>query len=158
MSLEDLVESQIQDAIAAGAFDNLPGAGKPLPPTDGERLAGENWLGFKVLQNGGMLPEWLGLAREIERDRDELRRIDALHAELVEAGAATGDWPRFAPGILYAEKCYEERARLLRPKQDRYNMGAPGIRSERPGIWVEFHMERLRQRASAAGAPGTLSR
>ena len=60
MSIEALIESQVQDALAAGAFDNLPGAGKPLPPPEAERLAGTNWLGFKVAQNGGMLPGWLG--------------------------------------------------------------------------------------------------
>ncbi len=152
MSLEQIIESQIQDAMAAGAFDNLPGAGKPLPFTDLEKLAGENWLGYKVLQNGGLLPEWLGLAREIELEHEALAALDARHAELVEAAAVSGDWPHFATGLGYLVGKYEERARELRKKQDRYNVSAPGVRTERPAIWVEFHVERLRERERLARA------
>jgi hypothetical protein len=153
MSLEQLIETQIQDAMAAGAFENLPGAGKPLPANDLEKLAGENWLGYKVLQNGGLLPDWLGLAREIERDYEALAALDARHAELVEAAAAAAAWERFASGLAYLVNEYEKRGRELRKKQDRYNMNAPGVRSERPGIWVEFHIERMRERERSAGAP-----
>jgi DnaJ homolog subfamily C member 28 len=151
MGLEQLIESQIQDAMAAGAFDNLPGAGKPLPTNDLEKLAGENWLGYKVLQSGGLLPDWLGLAREIELDHEALAALDARHADLVLAAAATAERQRFASGLDYLVAKYEQRARELRKKQDRFNMNAPGVRSERAGIWVEFHLERLRDRERAAG-------
>lgn len=146
-------------------FDNLPGAGRPLPATDHEKLAGDNWLGYKVLQNGGMLPEWLGLAREIEDDERRLARVEGRYSELVASAATTGDWELVAPALRHALAQYEEAARGLRRKQDRYNVTAPGIRCERPAIWVEFHVRRLREAAIAAGAdasvvvapaPGTL--
>ena len=146
VSLDRLIESQIQEAMAAGAFRDLPGAGKPLPPTDAEKLAGENWLGFKVLQNGGMLPEWLTLGREIELELQALDRLDAEHSRLVEAARERGDWARYQSAIAYAEQRFGEQARELRKKQDRFNVKAPGPRSQRPGIWVEFHLDRLRQR------------
>ena len=156
MSLEDLVNQQIEDAMAAGAFDNLAGAGKPLPHSDAEKLAGDNWLGFKVLQNGGMVPAWLELARDIELEERALERIDERHAELVSGARRHGDWERVAPGLRHAAAQYEERGRALRRRQDSYNLNAPGFRSERPGIWVEFHLERLRERALAAGCPAGL--
>lgn len=153
MSFEELIESQIQEAIESGAFDNLPGAGKPLQFTDQERMAGDNWLGYKVLQNGGMLPEWLGLAREIEVDREALDRVDARHAELVMLAADSGDWEASVPALRYAAAQYEEQARALRRKQERFNYSTPGFRCQRPAIWVEFHLQRLRTRALEAGAP-----
>jgi DnaJ homolog subfamily C member 28 len=156
VSFEQLIESQIQEAIEAGAFENLPGAGKPLQFTDQERLAGDNWLGYKVLQNGGMLPEWLGLAREIERDQEALDRVDAHHAEIVSLAAGSGDWETAAPALRFALARYEEQARNLRRKQERYNYNAPGFRCQRPAIWVEFHLDRLRTRALEAGAPAAL--
>jgi hypothetical protein len=149
MSIERAIESQIQDAMAAGLFDNLPGAGKPLLFGDGQGLAGDNWLGFRVLQNGGMLPEWLNLAKDIERDRERLDRLDAEHAALCHAAARHGDWK----GVLRLRARYEELARSLRTRQDRFNHDAPGIRSQRPAIWVEHHLERLDRRARDAGAP-----
>jgi DnaJ family protein C protein 28 len=156
VTLEKLINQQIEDAMAAGAFDNLPGAGKPLPDNQMDKLAGDNWLGYKVLQNGGMVPAWLGLAREIEIAEQALERIDAVHAELVASAASGGGWERVAPGLRHAAARYEQHARALRKRQDSYNMDAPGFRSERPGIWVEFHLRRLRERALAAGCPAAL--
>jgi hypothetical protein len=152
MSIEKAIESQIQDAIAAGVFDNLPGAGKPLALGEGENLAGDNWLGFRVLQNGGMLPEWLNLARDIERDRERLDALDAEHAALCEAAARTGQWESYLGRIQRLRARYEELARSLRKRQDRFNHDAPGIRSQRPAIWVEYHLERLDRRLDGAGS------
>lgn len=153
MSIEKAIESQIQDAMAAGAFDNLPGAGKPLSFGEGEGLAGDNWLGFRVLQNGGMLPEWLNLAKEIEHDRERLDSIDAEHGALCEAAARSGDWDHYRRPIKRLRDRYEELARSLRKRQDRFNHNAPGIRSQRPAIWVEFQLDRLDRRPRDAGAP-----
>jgi hypothetical protein len=153
MSIERAIESQIQDAMAAGLFDNLPGAGKPLAFGHSDGLAGDNWLGFRVLQNGGMLPEWLNLAKDIERDRERLDRLDAEHAALCQAAARHGGWDGFSDAISRLRARYEELARSLRKRQDRFNHDAPGIRSQRPGIWVEYHLERLDRRARDAGAP-----
>ena len=46
MSFEKLIESRIQDALAAGAFDRLKGAGEPLFRQQGEELAGDMWMGY----------------------------------------------------------------------------------------------------------------
>ncbi|HML97388.1 MAG TPA: DUF1992 domain-containing protein [Tepidiformaceae bacterium] len=154
MTFEKAAESQIQEGMAAGLFDNLPGSGKPLALGDGENLAGANWLGFRVLRNAGMLPEWLNLAREIERDCERLDRLDAEHAALCQAAARSGDWHAYRLPIARVRDRYEALARTLRRRQDRFNYDAPGIRSERPAIWVEYHLERLDRRMREAGAPG----
>lgn len=153
VSLEKAIESRIQDAMAAGMFDNLPGAGKPLALGHSETLAGDNWLGFRVLQNGGMLPEWLNLAKDIERDRERLDRMDAEHADLCAAAARIGDWDGYRGPLLRLRARYEELGRSVRKRQDRFNHDAPGIRTERPGLWVEYHLERLDRRLCDAGAP-----
>lgn len=153
MSLDKVIESQIQDAIAAGAFDNLAGAGKPLPFTEHEKMAGENWLGFKVLQNGGMVPQWLGLAQDIERAFKRLEQLEAQFTSLVDLCQQTGQWERNELALRHSLARYEEHARDLRRMQDNFNLNAPGIRTERPAIWVEHHLERLRARlAEARGA------
>lgn len=157
MSIERAIESQIQEAMAAGRFDNLPGAGKPLAFGHGDTLAGDNWLGFRVLQNGGMLPEWLNLAKDIERDRERLDAIDAEHAALCQAAALHGHWEGHMPRLRHLRARYEELARSLRKRQDRFNHDAPGIQSQRPAIWVEYHLERLDRRIRDAGAPGGLA-
>lgn len=146
MSLEKLIESQIQDAIAAGAFDNLPGAGQPLPHhSDAEKLAGENWLGFKVLQNGGLVPEWLGLGREIELDLQGLAVLEERYHSLLEAPTRELEPDAHRRAIDYTFGQYETLAREIRRKQDNFNLKAPGHLSQRPGLWVEYHLARLRE-------------
>lgn len=151
MSFEDLIESRIREAAAEGAFDNLKGAGQPLRFRDEDALAGDNWLGYKILENGGLLPEWLMLAKEIEVDREALRRLDAGHAEAAELAASSANWAAHASSIRERRNAFEKGARALRRKQDRFNQDAPSIRLERPAIWVEHHLARLDARLLGVG-------
>ncbi len=66
--LEDLIDARIRAAQADGAFDDLPGAGKPLPPEN----ALENALFDRVVKENGAVPEFVSLKRELERLREEL--------------------------------------------------------------------------------------
>ena len=156
MPFQDLVESKIQDAMAAGLFDGLKGAGRPLSTNIADDLAGENWMGHKVLQNGGYLPEWLLLAKEIETAQHALKQLDARHAEWTQLAAASQAWERHGAGLRKLRNEYREKANALRKKQDRFNHDAPAIILERPGIWIEHHLRRLEDRLREAGAPDWL--
>ena len=156
MALDDLIETKIQEAMAAGAFDGLKGTGAPLSRNPATDLAGDMSMAYTVLQNGGMLPEWLLLAREIEIERERLAELDVRFEEWVALAAASGDWTRHRGALRNLREGYEKAARSLRKKQDRYNMDAPTVALERPGIWVEHHLERLDERLRAAGAPDGL--
>jgi len=145
VGLEKLIESQIQDAMAAGAFDNLEGAGKPLAPQSlADQLAGDNWLGFKMLRNADLVPEWLGLGKEIEDDLAELDRMEGRYRETCAAAVGSAAPETYDATIRRQYAAYEEFARAIRKKQERFNQKAPGPRSQRPPLWVEHHLKRLR--------------
>jgi Domain of unknown function (DUF1992) len=85
MPYESWVERQIREATERGDFDNLPGAGRPLPGLNG-RDDQDWWLkGFLEREKIPMpLPTSLALRKEITdlpqtladvRDEDEVRRI-----------------------------------------------------------------------------------
>ncbi len=155
MEFENVAESRIREAMDQGLFENLVGAGQPLNGLEHDALAGENWMGFHLLKNGGLLPERLELAREIDLEYAALDRLDRRHAAVVEAARSTGDWVGFAGALRSARQAYERHARAIRARQDRYNIGAGSIAAERPGIWVEHHLARLDARVTAAGGPTT---
>ena len=67
--LIDLINARIREAEENGAFDNLPGAGKPLPPCDDP----ENAVFARILKENGAVPEVVALSRELSRLREELR-------------------------------------------------------------------------------------
>jgi len=81
VSFETWVDSQIAQGLERGDFDNLPGAGKPLPRRSLDESAYE-WVLEKARQENldvfGMLPPGLALRKE----RDDLpRRAAALPSE-----------------------------------------------------------------------------
>lgn len=78
MSFPTWVEKQIHDAEERGAFDNLPGAGKPLPKSD-EADEGQAWLRDYLRREGvsteEMLPTPLRLRKEAERLADTVHLL-----------------------------------------------------------------------------------
>jgi hypothetical protein len=82
-SRESLIDRQIRDAVADGAFDGLPFQGERLPLED-DAAAGEWALAHRMLRNAGMAPPWIETDKEV---RSLLDRIDrAIAAEAGSAG------------------------------------------------------------------------
>jgi hypothetical protein len=77
---ESVVDRRIREAQERGEFDNLPGAGKPLPGAGGE-YDEDWWVRDWIRREGeaaGVLPPTLALRRE----REDLDRfVDRLTAE-----------------------------------------------------------------------------
>ena len=67
--LIDLISQKIAQAEADGAFDNLPGAGKPLPKVDNP----ENAVFDRLIKESGGVPEFVTLSQELAKLREELR-------------------------------------------------------------------------------------
>lgn len=86
-SWESLVERQIREAMEAGAFDELPHQGAPLP-IDDLRLAGDWGLAYKMLKDAGAAPPWIEADKEA---RDRLAAIDAFIERAASASAARRD-------------------------------------------------------------------
>jgi hypothetical protein len=69
ISWESWVDAQISRARARGDFDDLPGAGKPLPRRSGDESAYDwvvNWARKENVDVLGMLPPALALRKERE--------------------------------------------------------------------------------------------
>ena len=81
LSFTSWIDRQINEAAERGAFDNLPGAGKPLPKRTDEDAA-QAWLRDYLRREGvsadEMLPTPLRLRKEIER---LTATVQDLHSE-----------------------------------------------------------------------------
>ncbi|WP_293576002.1 DUF1992 domain-containing protein [Phaeobacter sp.] len=66
--LIDLINARIKEAEAEGAFENLPGAGKPLPRVDDP----QNVLLDRLVKENGAVPEFVSLSRSLADLRKEL--------------------------------------------------------------------------------------
>lgn len=75
MSWESFVERQIREAHDAGAFDNLPGFGKPLPELD--QPDDDLWWFKNLLKREklSILPPSLEIVRTVEIELAEIGRL-----------------------------------------------------------------------------------
>ena len=102
-SWESWIDQQIREAQEEGAFDNLPGAGKPL--ADLEAGYDPLWWVKKLVQRERLsaLPPALELRRTVERtlakistlrDEGEVRRlVETLNAQIKKVNATSIEGP-----------------------------------------------------------------
>jgi hypothetical protein len=113
-SVESWIDAQIRSAREEGAFDNLPGAGKPLP--DQGQGFDPDWWVRKLVQREqlSLLPPALELARKVEKElatigtlADEAavhRRVAQLNAEIAKVNATVIEGPPTRLGTLDVEQ------------------------------------------------------
>lgn len=74
-AMRDIVEQRIEEARAAGKFDNLSGAGRPLPRDDSDVWAGERALAYHLLKSNDVAPQELERGREIDQELERAGEI-----------------------------------------------------------------------------------
>ena len=75
MSLLDrLADAHIESAAQRGEFDDLPGAGKPLPADDAAHVPEHLRAGYRLLKNAGYVPPEIESRRELREVEDLLAR------------------------------------------------------------------------------------
>ena len=128
-SWETWIEAQIRVAMEEGAFDNLPGAGKPLPNC-GQEYDPFSWWVKQLAQREqiSMLPPALELLRKVERElaaieklHDEATvrsRVVALNVEIAKVNATVVEGPPTRLGTLDADQVVAQwrRTRPVNPR------------------------------------------
>jgi len=69
---DKLVEERIKNALKKGAFNNLPGSGKPLDLDEDSCVAEDLRLAYKILKNADFLPPEIEIKNEIKKTEDLL--------------------------------------------------------------------------------------
>jgi Domain of unknown function (DUF1992) len=136
-SWESLIERQIREAMAEGAFDDLPYQGQRLPIED-DSAAGEWAMAHRILRNAGAAPPWIESDKEVRR---LLARRDELVARPRRTSAAGRERER-AELVTLVEEINRAIARV--------NAEAPTVRQYRRPLDLEAELARL---DGAAGDP-----
>ena len=137
-SWESLVERQIREAMADGAFDNLPHQGEPIPiEDDGSDMA----LAHHVLRQAGFAPGWIATDAEI---RTLLTRRDAVLARARRAGPPVRDRDRREIDAIVREV----NALVLRLEHE-----APTARQHRPRLDLAAELAALDAAAESPSEP-----
>ena len=78
--IDSLAESRITEALNAGEFDQLTGAGKPLALQDDAAVPEHLRVAYRLLSNAGCLPPEQQLRRDISELEALLGQVES-HAE-----------------------------------------------------------------------------
>jgi hypothetical protein len=127
-SWETWIDAQIRVAMEKGVFDNLPGAGKPLPNLGQEY--DPLWWVKQLAQREqiSMLPPSLELLRKVEKElatieklHDEAtvrRQVAALNVEIAKVNATVVEGPPTRLGTLDVDQVVARwrRARSANPR------------------------------------------
>jgi hypothetical protein len=85
LGLDLLAEREIEEALARGELDDLPGAGRPLELDDDAMIPEELRAAYRILKNAGYVPpevETLSSISQLEsflrKESDDARRAAAV--------------------------------------------------------------------------------
>jgi DnaJ family protein C protein 28 len=146
---ESLANQRIEDAMRAGAFDNLPGKGKPLR-SDAEAFEpSDQRMANKLLKNNDLAPGWIGdrnaLQREIEALRSEITATAERYQTLLDEASSPQLQQEVRNGWgLYVAR-WDEAVTELNRKILTLNLQLPTIR-------LELFQLRLDEELTKAGA------
>jgi hypothetical protein len=139
VSFTSWVDKQINEAMERGAFDNLPGAGKPLPKRseadDGTAWV-RDWLRREGISTDEMLPPPLKLRKESHQLKErvqDLRSEDDVREAVAELNHRIKEWRRIPVGPPIFVPLLDEEALIL--------------------SWREAHPAKVAESAGAGGTP-----
>jgi DnaJ-like protein len=145
-SFASWVDQQIAEAAERGAFDNLPGAGKPIPRGGGTDAWLRDYLRREGVSADELLPTPLRLRREIERlagtleelssEREVREVVRGLNRRIVE-------WRRIPTGPPMFLRLVDEDAMATRWRDAHRRPPSPAPASPVPAIQAPRDM-RLR--------------
>jgi hypothetical protein len=140
---ETLAENKIQEAIRAGEFDNLPGAGQPLDLDDDLSTDPGMRMAHRLLKSNGFVPPWIAELKDLDStltaERARLRRAFERHrAHPDEPGAEQ----RLAGALnQFRSQIVDLNRRLLL-----FNLKAPSTTVHRSPLYAEREIAAIENR------------
>ncbi|OUM99920.1 MAG: hypothetical protein BAA04_13060 [Firmicutes bacterium ZCTH02-B6] len=151
-----LAEERIQEAMAQGAFDNLPGKGKPLDLRENPFTPQELRLAYKLLKDANFAPDWIELDRDVRAAREELNAFQERHLDWLRRQPLPGDGRAPAAVLDWHRRMRAQLARRLEElnrKIDHLNLIVPQLELQRPRVDAAGIMRRFDERCAAAYPP-----
>ena len=100
-----IAEQRIREACERGAFDSLPGAGKPLELEDDSHIPEDLRMAYKLLKNAGYVPEEVLDRKEAQSIVEVvIARIKARHPNAPVLGDGSPYYERVVSRITVNKK------------------------------------------------------
>jgi DnaJ family protein C protein 28 len=149
---ESWIDQQIREAQERGAFDHLPGRGRPLDLAPNP-YARDQELAFKILRDAGYAPEWIELDKAIRGRLEKAlatlaRRWEWRDSQLSELarrsdGKSQIERQQVEAGWQRAVVAFEVEVEGINRDIRELNLKVPGPRFQRSRVDPDREVERL---------------
>ena len=141
---ESLIDKKIREAMAAGEFDNLAGAGEPIDLSENP-YEDPNWrTAHRMLRNAGFAPSWIEERKDIDAEL-EAARIILARAWTIRSNARDTQHEQSARGRwANAEAHFRLTIDALNRRIDAWNLKTPAVAFQRNRIDVEREIDRIK--------------
>jgi DnaJ family protein C protein 28 len=156
---ESWIDQQVREAQERGAFDDLPGKGRPLDLMSNP-YAQEQEMAYKILKDAGYAPEWIELDKAI---RGRLERAQATltrswewrQVRLGELANRMDGWSvaeqqRVLAGWQGAVTAFEEEIAAINQEIAELNLTVPAPRFQRRKVDAAREVARLEAKSPDA--------
>ena len=148
----DLIEDLIQEGQERGAFDNLPGQGKPLDLR--RNPYGVEWeLAHKLMKDNDVLPPWIAkrklIMAQIDQMRGDIARAWRRHEQAFRFAQGKGQQSALSLSWDGAWRRWQIQLEHINKQIRDYNLG-------RPSEGLEMVTLELEREIARAGAQRTL--
>lgn len=150
---EIIADRKIRDAIEEGAFDNLPGKGKPLPLDMDFTTPADQRLAARLMKDANVLPDWIELDKHLrtlrERWDDRLRAFSHERDQALRKLTPGGDESALATLDRQRDRfliAAAQHAREFNRQVDRLNLLLPPTVPQRLRLRFDEQMSELEAR------------
>lgn len=127
------IDKIIREARDSGAFENLPGKGKPLNWENDQNVPEHLRMAHHVLHNSGYTLDWIELGRQLDAEYDTLRqRLDQARRAKEEGRLDVALW-------FVAVDDFKEKVRALNRRLLGYNVRIPHERFHKQPYAVDVN-------------------
>lgn len=116
---ESPLDKIIREAREKGAFDDLPGKGRPLNWEDESMIPEDQRMAHRVIKNSGFTLSWIEMGQELDNDYAALKRdLERARADHTSGRLDAAGWK-----IARAE--FTRKTRELNKRMIGYNLRVP---------------------------------
>ena len=118
---QKIIEKRILEAQKKGAFDNLPGSGKPISIEDDSLVPEDLRLAYKILKNANCVPPEIQLKKDIRKmedmlenmsdEKEKYRHIKKINFKIMQLNMMRKASPLLGDTELYYNKVLEKTAK-----------------------------------------------
>ncbi|MBO8140667.1 MAG: DUF1992 domain-containing protein [Firmicutes bacterium] len=148
-----LAEDRIQEAMANGAFDNLPGKGRPLDLRENPYVPPELRLPYKLLKDASCAPDWIELDRSVRSARERVDAFQRRHVEWLRRQVPGRDDAAVISWHRRMRQEFMRRLDDLNHQIDRLNLVVPQLVLQRPRVDAAEALRRFDAQCRAAYPP-----